>query len=198
MNIAILGASGRFGRAFTAKLLTNPNYQLTVISRTVRNIFEDSHRVTAKNVDCTNLKDLKGALENQDIVYCAVSGSDLPVIARNLCEINPKRVIFMNVVGIYNELSEGNGDEYNVKNEKEQIPNRNSAEILEDSALDYTILRCGYMIPGEEDDYVITKKGETPKGYISTLQSIEKISIDIIENPELYSRESISVTKDMS
>ena len=42
------------------------------------------------------------------------------------------------------------------------------------------------------------KKGETPKGYISTLQSIEKISIDIIENPELYSRESISVTKDMS
>ena len=104
----------------------------------------------------------------------------------------------MNVVGIYNELSEGNGDEYNVKNEKEQIPNRNSAEILEDSALDYTILRCGYMIPGEEDDYVITKKGETPKGYISTLQSIEKISIDIIENPELYSRESISVTKDMS
>lgn len=198
MNIAILGASGKFGRAFTAKLLTNPNYQLTLISRTVRNIFEDSHRVTALNVDATNQKDLKKALENQDIVYCAISGSDLPVIARNLCEIHPKRVIFMSVVGIYNELSEGNGDEYNVENEMEQIPNRNSAEILEESDLDYTILRCGYLINGEDDEYVITKKGENAKGYISTIQSVEKIAIDIIENPELYSRESISVTKDMS
>ena len=198
MNIAILGASGKFGRAFAAKLLANPDYQLTVISRTVRNIFEDSHRVTAINADATNQKDLKNALENQDIIYCAVSGSDLPVIARNLTEIRPKRVIFMTVVGIYNELNEGNGDEYNVENEMEQIPNRNSAKIIEDSDLDYTILRCGYLIPGKDDDYVITKKGENAKGYISTIQSVEKIAIDIIENPELYSRESISVTKDMS
>jgi uncharacterized protein YbjT (DUF2867 family) len=198
MNIAILGASGKFGRAFAAKLLANPDYQLTVISRTVRNIFEDSHRVTARNVDATNQKDLKNALKNQDIVYCAISGSDLPVIARNLTEIRPKRVIFMTVVGIYNELSEGNGAEYNVENETEQIPNRNSAKIIEDSDLDYTILRCGYLMHGKDDEYVITKKGENAKGYISTIQSVEKIAIDIIENPELYSRESISVTKDMS
>ena len=179
-------------------MLTNPNYHLTVISKTARNIFEDSHRVTAKNVDATNQKDLKNALEGQDIVYCAISGSDLPVIARNLCEINPKRLIFMTVVGIYNELAEGNGDEYNVENEPEQIPNRNSSEIIEESNLDYTILRCGYLINGKDDEYVITKKGENPKGYISTIQSVEKIAVDIIENPELYSRESISVTKDMS
>lgn len=198
MNIAIIGATGKFGRLLVAKLLTNPNYQLTAISKSAANLYENSHRVTAKSIDATNQKDLENALEGQDLVYCAVSGSDQAVIARNLCELNVKRLIYMSVVGIYNELAEGNGDEYNVKNEKEQIPNRNAVDIIENSDLDYTILRCGYLIHGDEDEYVITKKGETPKGYISTIASVEKVALEIINDNKKYSRESISITKDMS
>ena len=196
MNIAILGATGNFGGLFSAKLLANPNYQLTVISKSAGNIFEDSFRVTAKTMDATNLKDLKNALKDMDIVYCAVSGPDQAVIARNLVKSNPKRLIYMTVVGIYNEL-EGEGAEFNLENETEQIPNRNAVDIIEESDLDYTILRSGYLIHGEEDDYAITKKGETPKGYVSNFESVEKVALEIIEKPELYSRESISVTKDM-
>ena len=102
----------------------------------------------------------------------------------------------MTVVGIYNEL-EGEGAEFNLENETEQIPNRNAANIIEQSDLNYTILRSGYLIHGEDDDYAITKKGETPKGYVSTFASVEKIALEIIENPELYLKESISITKDM-
>ena len=198
MNIAIIGATGNFGMPFTAKLLTNPNYQLTTISKSAENIYENSHRITAKSIDATNQKDLKKALDNQDLVFCAVSGSDQVVIARNLVELGPKRVLFMSVVGIYDELAKGNGDEFNLKNESEQIPNRNAADIIEKSDLNYTILRCGYLIPGEEDDYTITKKGESPKGYVSTLQSVEKVALEIMENPNLYSKESIAITRDMS
>lgn len=198
MKIAILGATGKFGRSFTAKLLSNPSYQLTAISKSARNMYEDSHRVTAISIDATSQKDLKNALEGQDLVYCAVSGSDQAVIARNLAEIGPKRVLYMTVVGIYNELAEDNGGEYNLDNEKEQIPNRNAADIIENSDLDYTILRCGYLIFGDENEYEITKKGEIPKGYISTIESVEKIALEIIEDTGKYSRESISITKDMS
>lgn len=198
MNIAIIGATGNFGMPFTAKLLTNPNYQLTTISKSAENIYENSHRITAKSIDATNQKDLKKALDNQDLVFCAVSGSDQVVIARNLVELGPKRVLFMSVVGIYDELAKGNGDEFNLENESEQITNRNAADIIEKSDLDYTILRCGYLIPGEEDDYTITKKGESPKGYVSTLQSVEKVALEIMENPKLYSKESIAITRDMS
>lgn len=198
MNIAILGATGKFGRPFTAKLLAKPEYHLTLLSKSAGNSYEDSYRITAVNIDATNIKDLKKVLDNQDIVFCAVSGVDQPAIARNLVEINPKRIIYMTVVGIYNELAEDNGGEYNVENEPEQIPNRNAVSLIEKSDLDYTILRCGYLIYGKEDDYVITKKGQTPKGYVSTSKSVEKIALEIIENPELYSRESISITRDMS
>lgn len=198
MNIAIIGATGKFGRLLTAKLLTNPNYHLTLISRTVGNKFEDNHRITAKSLDATNQKDLKKALEDADVVYCAVSGTDQPVIARNLVELKVNRLIYMTVVGIYNELAEGNGAEFNVDNEAEQIPNRNATALIEDSDLDYTIFRCGYLVHGDEDEYVITKKGETPKGYVSTIASVEKIALEIIEDNKKYSRESISITKDMS
>lgn len=198
MNIAILGATGKFGRPFTAKLLSKPDFHLTLLSKSAGNSYEDSFRVTARNIDATNIKDLKKVLDGQDIVFCAVSGTDQPAIARNLAELNPERLIYMTVVGIYNELSEENGGEYNVSNEPEQIPNRNAVSIIEKSGLDYTILRCGYLIYGEEDDYVITVKGQTPKGYVSTSKSVEKIALEIIENPEKYSRESIAITRDMS
>ncbi len=198
MNIAILGATGKFGRLFTAKLLANPNYQLTAISKSAQNIFEDNHRVTAISIDATNQKDLEKALKGQDLVYCAISGSDQAVIARNLCKINPKRLIYMSVVGIFNELAEDNGGEYNLDNEKEQIPNRNAVDIIENSDLDYTILRCGYLIYGDENEYAITKKGEVPKGYITTIESVNKLALEIIEDTSKYSRENISITKDMS
>lgn len=198
MNIVLLGATGKFGINFTTKLLSIPDYQITAISKSAEKIFEDSHRITAKSIDATNQKELKKVIKDADIVYCAVSGEDLPEIAQNLVEINPERLIFMSVVGIYNELEEGNGAEFNLDNEEEQIPNRKSVDIIESSQLDYTILRCGYLISDEEAEYVITKKGETPKGYCSTVESVMKVALDIIKDSKLYSRESISITRDMT
>ena len=81
--------------------------------------------------------------------------------------------------------------------DQSQIPNQYAAELIEASDVDYTIIRAGYLEHGEEDDYVITKKGETPAGYRTSMESVQKIALEIIEEPEKYSRESISVTKDM-
>jgi hypothetical protein len=198
MNIAILGATGKFGRALTAKLLAVTDHHLTIASKSAGAIYEDSHRITAKSIDATSVKDLKKVLKNQDLVYFAISGDYLPVIVDNIINLNPKRFIFMGSVGIYNELAEGNGAEFNVDNDQSQIPNQYAAGIIENSAVDYTIFRAGYLEFGDEDDYVITKKGETPPGYRSTIESIEKIALEIIADPKKYSRESISITKDMT
>lgn len=171
---------------------------MTLIPKSAGEVFEDSEQIRAKSIDASSLEDLKEALENQDLVYCAISGSDLPSIAQNLVEINPKRLIFMGAVGIYNELAEGNGSEYNVDNEPPQIPNTKSVAILESIDLDYTIFLPGFLREGDENDYVITEKGETPKGYYTTFESVLKIAMEIIENPQLYSHKSISITRDMT
>lgn len=196
MNIAILGATGKFGISLTAKLLAVTDHHLTLISTSAGRLYEDNHRITAKSVNATDARALRKALKDQDLVYFAISGDYIPVMVDNIININPKRFIFMASVGIYNEL-EGEGAEFNVDNDQSQIPNQYAAELIEASDVDYTIIRAGYLEHGEEDDYVISKKGETPAGYRTSMESVQKIALEIIEDSKKYSRESISVTKDM-
>lgn len=40
---------------------------------------------------------------------------------------------------------------------------------MEASDLNYTVLRPGYLKEGEENDFVLSVKGEPAKGYITTI-----------------------------
>lgn len=193
MNIAILGATGNFGITLTSKLLAVSDHHLTLISTSAGSKFEDNYRITAKDVDATNIKTLKKALKDSDLVYCAIAGDYLPVMVDNIISCKPKRLIFMTTVGVYNELK--NAPHLNVDNEPLQIPNQYSVDLIENSDIDYTIFRLGLLEHGDENDYVITKKGEKVETHQTTAESVIKIALEIINNPELYSRESISITK---
>ena len=184
MNIAILGATGNFGIALTSKLLAFTDHKLTLISRNAGIKFEDNYRIKSMSIDASNnLRDLNKALENQDLVYCAISGDFIPVIADNIINCNPKRLIFMATVGVYNELE--NASHLNVDNEPLQIPNQYAVNLIENSDVDYTIFRLGLMDYGDEDDYVITKKGESVKTHNTTVESVIKIAREIIDDPKL-------------
>lgn len=193
MNIAILGATGNFGITLTSKLLAVSDHHLTLISTSAGSKFEDNYRITAKNVDATNIKTLKKALKDSDLVYCAIAGDYLPVMVDNIISCKPKRLIFMTTVGVYNELE--NAPHLNVDNEPLQIPNQYSVDLIENSDIDYTIFRLGLLEHGDENDYVITKKGEKVETHQTTAESVIKIALEIINDPKLYSRESISITK---
>ena len=193
MKIAILGATGNFGILLTSKLLAVSDHHLTLISTSAGSKFEDNYRIAAKSVDATNIKTLKKALKDCDLVYWAIAGDYMPVMVDNILHCSPKRLIFMTTVGVYNELE--NAPQLNVENEQLQIPNQYCVDLIENSDVDYTILRLGLLEHGDEDDCVITKKGEGVKTHQTTVESVMKIALEIIDNPEIYSRESISITK---
>ena len=133
---------------------------------------------------------------------CAISGDDLPVIAENTVSAMKMaglcRLIFMGAVGIYDEIPAYMDDEDNVKNNPDQIPNRKAADIVEESGLDYTILRPGYLRDGDKDDFTLTFKGEQAKGYVSTIPSVVGLAVRLIHDDTLYVRQSVSITRDMS
>ena len=199
MNILLLGATGTFGKSFAKKLLLDTDYNLTLVSRNVKDMYKDSKRQNVINADATNIEELKKVIKNQDIVYCAISGEQLPIVAANIvkCISGEQRLIFMGAVGIYNEIPDELDGKDNVDNNIDQVPNRDAVDVIEKSNVRYTILRPGYLRDGLEDDYVITKKGELAKGYITTIQSVEKVVLEIMKNNDLYLKESISITKDM-
>ena len=109
-----------------------------------------------------------------------------------------RRIIFMGAVGIYDEIPADMDDEDNLRNNPDQIPNRRATDVVENSGLDYTILRPGYLRDGDKDDYTLTFKGEQAKGYVSTIPSVVGLAASLINDDTLYLHQSVSITRDMS
>ena len=86
------------------------------------------------------------------------------------------------------------GDD-NLDNEPAQIPNRKATDVVEASSLNYTVLRPGYLSEGDEDDAVLTVKGEAAKGYTTSIPSLVKFAVRLILDDRLYSRRSVSITR---
>lgn len=199
-SVLILGATGSFGTALIKRLLVQTDYHLTLVSRHASSIFNTNDRQEVVDCDATNLDELSRIIANQDVVYCSISGEDLPIVAKNLVLLLPERarLILMGAVGIYNEIPEDMDGDDNVANNPDQVPNRDAVLAIEDSNLNYTILRPGYLQNGKEEDYVLTFKEEQAKGYISTIPSVVNFAINLITNNEMYVRQSVSITKDMT
>lgn len=201
MNILILGATGTFGTALTEKLSKYTDDKITLFARHASKKYSASEHITVMDGDALNPDDLKNAVRNQDVVYCAISGGDLPKVTENIVETmeqeNVNRLIFMGAVGIYNEIPNDIDPQDNVENNPDQVPNRQAVDVVEASAFNYTVLRPGYLQDGDEDDYTLTVKGEAAKGYITTIPSIANLAVQLIYDSSLYSRESVSITKDM-
>lgn len=201
-KITILGATGTFGKALVKKLSDDKSLHLTLVSRHATAHYTENGYCRVIDCDATDIEDLQQAIAGCDAVYCAISGNDLPVVASNVVAAmekeNVRRLIFMGAVGIYNEIPADMNDEDNARNNPDQIPNREAVEIVENSGLDYTVLRPGYLQEGDKDDFVLTFKGEQAKGYVSTIPSVVELAERLLNDENLYLRQSVSITKAMS
>lgn len=198
-KVLISGATGLFGKELVKKLYAVNKYEIVAFSRHAKDFYCSDERLTAINGDATEEADLTVAMNGVNVVYCAVSGNDLPKVADNIvnvmAKLNIQRLIFMGAVGIYNEIPAELDDDDNVRNNPEQIPNLKAVEAIENSGLNYTIIRPGYLQQGNENDYVLTLKGEQAKGYISTISSVVNFAEKLIADDTLYSCQSVAITK---
>ena len=199
-HVLLLGATGTAGSALTQKLLADTDCHLTLFARHARDVYADTDRITAVNGDAERVEDLNAVMPGQDVVYCAISGDALPKVAENIVaamtQSGVKRLIFMGAVGIYNEIPDEIDGEDNLDNEPAQLPNRKAVDVVEASSLNYTVLRPGYLGEGEEDDFVLTVKGEAVKGYTTPIPALVKFAVRLILDDTLYVRESVSITHD--
>lgn len=189
-NILILGATGKLGSALTKEIIKTKDWKVTQFLRTGTNKIIESDNITVLTGDAI----ATDIFEDYDVVVCTVSGDKLPQVAANLVKYDVKRLLFTGAVGIYNEIIDEVDGKDNVKNNPHQVPNRDAVEIIENSKINYTILRPGYLRDGSMDDYQIMLKGEKVNWYKTSLPALVNLMIKIIEE-DLYSRESVAITK---
>ena len=125
-RILILGASGTFGKALVEKLSNDKECHLTLASRHASAFYHESERCHVIDCDAMKTDDLQQAMTSCHVVYCSISGDNLPIIVENTVSAMKKaglrRLIFMGAVGIYDEIPADMDDEDNVKNNPDQIP----------------------------------------------------------------------------
>lgn len=190
-NVAIIGATGSLGRSLREELKNNKNYNVTLFSRHVDrlSLYSNEKAISGSATSSTNLDQ---ALANQDIAFVALSG-DLPKMATEIVasmkRVGVKRIVFVSSMGIYGEVD---GEPKGVVAPILR-PYREAADIVENSNLDYTILRPGWFDNGQDTTCQITQKGETFYGHDVSRKAIVTLVKQIIDQPEMYVNTSLGL-----
>ena len=182
-NILIIGATGTLGTATTQTVLNETDNHLTLFARSANRInVLDPQRETVISGDVLNDHDLDKALVGQDAVFAALSG-DLAAYAKQIVAAmdrnNISRLVFISSMGIYNEIPASGGTSGNLENNPILQSYRDAADIVEASGLNYTVVR----------------PGEPFGGHDVSIKSIADLVTKLLNDDELYSRESIGVNK---
>jgi uncharacterized protein YbjT (DUF2867 family) len=187
-NVIILGASGGLAGYVIEELQKVKDVQLTLFLRS-RKRLRDRNIPGARFIegDILDYSALKNAISGQDIVYVNLAG-DLEAMAKNIVkamqESNVTRIIAISSIGIYKAPLKS-----------VLIPYRRLADVIEESGLEYTILRPDWFTDADEVDYAITHKGEPESGSAVSRKSIAAFISTIVQDPDLYKNENLGISK---
>ncbi|WOE33944.1 SDR family oxidoreductase [Acinetobacter baumannii] len=197
-NILVLGATGQIAKWAVEMLANQKNIQQTLFVRDAKKLVTIPNNAKVVQGDVLNLEQLTQVVKDQDIVYANLAG-ELEAQTQNIIaamkEAGVKRIIFVNSLGIYDEVK-GKFGEWNTKEIGAYLgPYRKAADLLEASDLDYTILRAAWLMDEDEIDYETTERHENFKGSVVSRKSIAALVVKIILEPSFASRKNLGVNK---
>ena len=187
-NVIIVGASGNIAKHVIDILIKKDDINLTLFlrqkSRLKNNNTSKCRIIEGNALDYNQLKD---AIHGQDVVYANLSG-DLGTMAKNIVkamdETGGKKLIFISSIGIYDTPLR-----------PVLVPYRTAADVIEASKLEYTIVRPTWFTNADEVDYETVRKGEPERGSVISQKSLATFIVKIIEQPEQFVRENVSINK---
>lgn len=192
-KVLILGANGQIAREAIKQFLNEEDFELTLYLRKTKRLsyLENNSRIYFVEGDVLDSKNLEEAMKGQDIVYANLNGNleeHAKSIVNSMKRANLNRLIFVSSMGIYDEVP---GQIY----KSILDPYRNSVKIIENSELNYTIIRPAWLSNEDDVNYETTKKGEifkNPDAYVSR-KSVAHLIIKLANKPEFGLKDSFGV-----
>lgn len=190
-SILVLGATGSLAQVVIEELIANPDLRLTLVARRPQALQHlNNERIQVVAADILQPQALLPLMQGQDLVYANLAG-ELVAMADNVINAmraaKVKRLIWVSSMGIYGETGEDHGAIL--------TPYRQSAERIEQSGLDYTILRPAWFTYGKEVDYQLTRKGEPFQGQQVSRRSVAHLIVKLICKPEYAIGESLGIAR---
>ena len=200
-KVIVIGANGLTAQQVILRLIKQPNVQLSLFVRQASKLHtvHDDKQINILDGDAINMDDLRAAIQGQDIVISTLGGMDLDVKTENIVkvmrELGVKRLIAISAGGIYDELPEpfNSWDKQVVGYTRPT--NLRTAEVIEHSPLEYTILRPVWLTDKSSEEFQLTKKGEVFKGTETSRASLGSFIADLVENPQIHIRENLGMSQ---
>ncbi|WP_125588330.1 SDR family oxidoreductase [Companilactobacillus jidongensis] len=199
-RVLVLGANGKIARRATQIYLDSTNDSLRLFLRRPERLRDiDNKLVEVVGGDTTDTEKLVASMKDVDVVYANLAGGNIEDQARSVVEAmhsaGVKRLIWISTLGIYDEVP-GKFGEWNNSTLGSYITTyAAAAKVIEDSDLEYTIVRPAWLTDKDEVDYETTQKGEAFKGTEVSRKSVAQLVVDITQAPDKFNRESIGVDK---
>lgn len=201
-KVMILAANGQIARLVENRILTEPTFkdvELTLFLRDAGRLSQlrDNPRVTLIDGDITDEAAVQSAMTGQDLVFVAVVDHDEQNrLTKNVISAmqatHVERVLFTNVLGIYNEVGGAFGRWNLDMIGAGMAPARRSDALLADSGLDYTTLRLPWL-NDRGINYSVTTKDQPYEGVSGSRASVADVVLKMIADPTRYSRDSIGM-----
>lgn len=204
-TVLVLGATGRIAGHAIDFLLKDTDDDLLLFARHPQHLkIADPSRETVIEGDVLDQKVLDAAVSRADAVYANLAGDDIEQQARNIVaamdKYGVKTLVWISSIGIYDEVPGAFG-KWNNRELGGGVPGsylttyRAAADVIEDSDLDYTIIRPAWLTDKDEIDYELTEKGEPFKGTEVSRTSIGAFVAKILANPTAFARKNFGVDK---
>ncbi|MFT3688442.1 SDR family oxidoreductase [Paenirhodobacter sp.] len=199
-KVIILGANGGTAREIVPRLLGQGDVELTLFARHPQRLrhLEGPHAHAVAG-DARNRDDLKRAIQGQDIVISAMGGMDLgdkiEGVVAVMEELGVRRLIAISAGGIYDELPEPFNSWDKGMTGYTRPTNLKTAEVMERSSLDYTVLRPVWLTNKPVEEVELTRKGETFRGTETSRASLARFIADLVRNPKLHINENLGIAQ---
>ncbi|WP_462421271.1 NAD(P)H-binding protein [Salinicoccus sp. Marseille-QA3877] len=200
MKIAILGAAGQISRILTERLRDETDHEIVLFARNgnQRLAAVDSGRERIINGDFNDTEKLKQAIDGADVVYLNEMADDSGT--ENIIDVmehsRVERLVAASVLDIYDDVAGrfGRWNESIIGSLPVMQVHKEKAQSVENSSLDYTLLRLTWLYNDPENEsYSTTDKGDPFVGARITREAVARMVMDIIGNSAKYSRESPGV-----
>lgn len=199
-KVIVIGAAGRSARQVIHRVRTQSDVLLTLFVRRAEQISDlATDRMTVVIGDARDQASVSEAVAGHDIVIVALGGADLDhttaIVVRAAEEANVARIVTITAGGIYDELPEpfNTWDRQQLGGLRDVL--RRAADVVEQSSLDYTVLRPVWLTDKDDAALDITEKGDTFRGTETSRASIGALIAQIVKQPELHSRASLGLAK---
>lgn len=201
-KVLILGANGHIARLAIEQFKAQTDTQLTLYLRHASRIKDiapaDSQVIQGDVLDQAALTQ---AMQGQDIVYANLAGTQSIIkqaqtVVAAMTTANVKRLIWISTLGIYDEVP-GNFGKWNHQMlDDGYLPNyAKAAEVIENSDLDYTIVRPAWLSNKDEIEFETTQKGTPFKGTEVSRKSVAAFVVQLTQNPNTEIKHSVGLNK---